>query len=508
MEGRPMQNKRYGFFLGLALIILNCLPAPGQDLGGGPLVSLALSEGALKPGFSPGRTQYWVRVGFAVTSLTFTPVAQDPEAGISVAGHTVRSGQNSPPLPLAVGRNIIAVEVKGKDGAPDFVYKINVTRELEVPTWVQVASQNPWVPRDSCGELVFDGKMWLFGGYTPKVVGDIWSSKDGANWTPSGNVPSATGVNIPVNLVFRGKMWLTDNKDAFYRSGDGKTWEQVVSGIPPFGRAGAGGAVFRDKMWLLGGRKGSEVYNDVWSSSDGVSWTCELREAPWSRRHFFGALVVVFKDKLWILGGAIQAYHPFRAYADVWSSSDGRNWIKTAEGPWPPRMWNTAVVYRDRMWLIGGFRADPTWNNFNDTWYSADGVTWKQMPSPRVWSPRHELSAYVFKDKIWVVGGNAWPLMNDVWSLEISGFVFLSQPPIEEFVGCPYAHQAVADFNRSGRPVRYRLEAGPKWLSVDAETGWVRGVPPELGDFPVVIEASGGAGEVVRQSFTIHVLPL
>ena len=86
-------------------------------------------------------------------------------------------------------------------------------------------------------------------------------------------------------------------------------------------------------------------------------------------------------------------------------------------------MWNTALVYRNRMWLIGGFRAEPTWNNFQDVWYSADGATWKQMPSPRIWSPRHELSAYTFQDKIWVVGGNAWPLMNDVWSLNLPSFV-------------------------------------------------------------------------------------
>ena len=503
-----MPKKQSGLLLGLILIVLGCLNSLGQVQPTGPLVSLTLSEGALGPGFSPGRTQYWARVDFAVESLTLTPVSKEPDAAILVGGRPVRSAQSSPPLPLAVGRTIIAVEVKGKAGAPDFVYRINVTRELEVPAWVQVGTGNPWVPRDSCGELVFDGKMWLFGGYTPKVVADIWASEDGANWTPSGSIPSPEGVNIPINFVFRGKMWLTDNKDAFYMSADGKTWEQVVAGIPPFGRAGAGGAVFRDRMWILGGRKGSEVYNDVWSSSDGVNWTCEIKEAPWSRRHFFGALVVAFKEKLWILGGAIQAYHPFRAYTDVWSSSDGRNWTKTADGPWPPRMWNTAVVYRDRVWLIGGFRGEPTWNNFNDVWYSSDGVEWKQMPSPRIWSPRHELSAYVFKDKIWVVGGNAWPLMNDVWSLEIPGFVFLSQPPIEEFVGCPYAYRAVADFNSGGRPVRYRLAAGPKWLSVEAETGWVRGVPPETGDFPVVIEASDGAGEVIRQSFTIHVIPL
>lgn len=128
MEGKKMLKKQQSLILGLTLILLSCLPAPGQDLEVGPLVSLTLSEGALKPGFSPGRTQYWVRVDFVVECLAFTPVGKDPEAGISIAGWPVRSGQSSPPLPLVLGRNIIAVEVRGKDGTADFVYKINVTR--------------------------------------------------------------------------------------------------------------------------------------------------------------------------------------------------------------------------------------------------------------------------------------------------------------------------------------------------------------------------------------------
>ena len=36
-----------------------------------------------------------------------------------------------------------------------------------------------------------------------------------------------------------------------------------------------------------------------------------------------------------------------------------------------------------------------------------------------VWKERHEHSAYVFQDKIWVAGGHAQPLSNEVWSLEI-----------------------------------------------------------------------------------------
>ena len=35
----------------------------------------------------------------------------------------------------------------------------------------------------------------------------------------------------------------------------------------------------------------------------------------------------------------------------------------------------------------------------------------------KVWKERHELSAFVFQDKIWIAGGHAQPLSNEVWSL-------------------------------------------------------------------------------------------
>jgi hypothetical protein len=36
-----------------------------------------------------------------------------------------------------------------------------------------------------------------------------------------------------------------------------------------------------------------------------------------------------------------------------------------------------------------------------------------------VWKERHEHSAFVFQDKIWVAGGHAKPLSSEVWSLDI-----------------------------------------------------------------------------------------
>ena len=53
-------------------------------------------------------------------------------------------------------------------------------------------------------------------------------------------------------------------------------------------------------------------------------------------------MLVVYDRKLWLIGGGITIYHPFKAYRDVWSSSDGKSWTKvTDQAPWPARIWST-----------------------------------------------------------------------------------------------------------------------------------------------------------------------
>lgn len=70
------------------------------------------------------------------------------------------------------------------------------------------------------------------------------------------------------------------------------------------------------------------------------------------------------------------------------------DWERVAErNDWIPRDSTGEMVFRDRMWLMGGFRAEPTWNNFDDVWYSSDGATWNRLETDSVWTARHEYAA-------------------------------------------------------------------------------------------------------------------
>jgi hypothetical protein len=143
-----------------------------------------------------------------------------------------------------------------------------------------------------------------------------------------------------------------------------------------------------------------------------IFWKQALQEAPWYKRS--GATAVVFDNKIWIMGGT----GPYGAiYNDVWCSTDGINWTRvTSSAHWAPRYGHTSVVFNNKIWIIGGWG----WGNqvYNDVWYSSDGINWTRATENAGWSPRYLHASVVFDNRIWVIGGmgeNRLSTYNDVW---------------------------------------------------------------------------------------------
>ena len=160
----------------------------------------------------------------------------------------------------------------------------------------------------------------------------------------------------------------------------------------------------------------NSLKNDVWSSADGKDWKLEAANAAWSPRAYHQA--VVLNEKIYVFGGGnyVPAYH---ATNDVWSSGDGVNWNReTAAAPWSARLWFSGAVYRDRMWVLGGWSNKPS-KNHADVWHSKDGKNWEQLVTKTRWKERHEHSVFIFQDKLWIAGGMSPPLNSEVWSLHL-----------------------------------------------------------------------------------------
>ncbi|MBI1832188.1 MAG: galactose oxidase [Planctomycetes bacterium] len=302
--------------------------------------------------------------------------------------------------------------------------------------WTKVTDKAAWKARDSQGELVYKDRLWIFGGWFQSFEApprDVWSSADGKEWTLATKEAPWIHSDLPMTVVHDDKMWIMGGwyngrlkghsaSNQVWWSIDGAKWGQATKSAGWSPRIAAGAVVFKNRMWILGGTENyyfgddKSLKNDVWSSADGKDWKLETANAGWSPRAYHGA--VVHDNKIWIYGGG--NYVPkYQAFNDVWASSDGVNWEKVVDkAPWPPRIWFSSVVYRDHMWVLGGWSNNPA-KNWNDVWHSKDGKMWNQLKSDMCWKERHEHSAFVFQDKIWIAGGHATPLSSEVWSLEL-----------------------------------------------------------------------------------------
>jgi hypothetical protein len=99
--------------------------------------------------------------------------------------------------------------------------------------------------------------------------------------------------------------------DVWRSEDDGRSWEQIkpLDNGQWTPRAGFGLALAGGFFWLAGGRSGerrvydsSVLFNDVWRSSDGITWTMNMSSAPWTPRT--NLQLVANGELLLLVGGA------------------------------------------------------------------------------------------------------------------------------------------------------------------------------------------------------------
>jgi len=129
-----------------------------------------------------------------------------------------------------------------------------------------------------------------------------------------------------------------------------------------------------------------------------LNWYNATNNAGWPPRYEHAA--VVFQNKIWVLGGWTEEGYK----NDVWYSSDGVNWTQaTPSAGWSKRRSSQVVVFNNKMWLLGGLESGDI--NRNDVWSSTDGINWNLEVTNAEWPPISQHAAVVFDNKIWILGG-------------------------------------------------------------------------------------------------------
>ncbi len=308
-------------------------------------------------------------------------------------------------------------------GAGEGQYKNDVWYSDNGETWILATGSAGFSPRVDHTSVVYNNRIWVIGGRIEGCLKkDVWYSDDGVTWTQATDsaafLPRCWHSSIVFNnkiWVIGGDIWLTgDDTDRFgkdiWSSSDGVTWTRPPIPFIFSPRLYHTSVVFNNKLWVIGGADGfSGGHGDVWYSDDGVAWTQATDSAAFGNRQ--GSAIVVYNNRIWMVGGYTDYFKN-----DVWSSADGVTWILISNtSPFPCTCFYNAVVFDNKMWVI---RDDNAFggSDQNDIWYSTDGITWTRAVNSAPFDLRHGYASVVFDNKIWVIGGSAFPYKNDVWS--------------------------------------------------------------------------------------------
>lgn len=312
---------------------------------------------------------------------------------------------------------------------------LTITSQSYAISWEKLQVKNGFSPRDSAGEFLFNGKMYLLGGwqdsYRPNLV-DVYSTRDGIHFQLENLISPIHNSDLAVHLTHNNKIFIISGwidgrlstgraSNEIFISEDGKSFKLL--GYAPFSpRVGAAGVVFKNRIYIIGGNEeyfyGSPktLKSDVWSSADGINWILETKKPGFSPRAF--AQAFVHQEKLCIAGGG--NYSPFAfSFNEIWCSKNGKKFYKIKQKKkWPSRIWFSLLKHKDYVWVLGGDRIEPS-KKLNDVWISKNLITWKKIKFKKIWSPRHEHSAFIVGDEIYIMAGHADPLNNEVWKFTI-----------------------------------------------------------------------------------------
>lgn len=239
------------------------------------------------------------------------------------------------------------------------------------------------------GVLVsFGGYLWSIGGSTGTSTKVYYKASLADSWTLAatglwGGVRQYDfGIAVLNNKLYMigGSDGTASGQPVVRKSADAVTWETIQASAT-FGNAyQCRVAVLNDTIFLIGANiRSSGWTNTVWSSTDGVTWT-SLTTSP-----AFGGSGVTLREnysvcawngKLWVVGGIVNS----SLKQDVWYSSDGITWTQaTASAGFGNHAEIPLFAMNGSMFMAGGATNTGLTSYDSKVYYTTDGATWTQI---------------------------------------------------------------------------------------------------------------------------------
>lgn len=159
------------------------------------------------------------------------------------------------------------------------------------------------------------------------------------------------------------------------------------------------------QMFVIDGRLLTIHPQGTWFSSDSKTWTKSQLPNAISNQAFLD--YVFFKDALHGLGYLNGNIERFTFKPEIYRTRDYKKWETISKNSnLPRRFFYHPFVFKDKIWIIGG---EDKSTKYDDIWNSSDGINWVKQKSGLPFGARSGSKIVELNDKLYL-------LNNDVWS--------------------------------------------------------------------------------------------
>lgn len=184
-------------------------------------------------------------------------------------------------------------------------------------------------------------------------------------------------------------------------------------------------------------RAETALSGEVWYGVGDIWEKLEMEGVSWQARAEFGC--VLYQDRIIVMGGVTTSKNV--EMKDVWSSIDGKTWVKEQDAEWEARSSFASVVHDGALFVIGG-RGVGQDNLLNDVWRSpppdptGNGPILafhrvqeinRDVQNESTFTPRERSLALSLGEKIYLLGGcgvSCQTPYREVWESADSGITW------------------------------------------------------------------------------------
>jgi len=287
--------------------------------------------------------------------------------------------------------------------------------------FVRIPSRDAPTARVCHSALVYEEKMYIYGGHVPDSMNYIRDVKNdfyayhftSRKWEPIHPKSEMPYKTEHTAVLYKNCMYLFGGYSgplgyrdtAIYEYNfETKTATRIeAAGTFPPDRSAHTAVVYKDHMYIFGGWDGSESNNDFYKYDFATrEWTpvsCKGASPPRIRSHS----AVLYHDYMVVFGGFGENVHPNTIFAFHFPTSTWEE-IKVP-GPCGRSRFRM-VFYDNSLWCFGG------WDRklyFNDLWrFKLETKSWQRIEAAFELSGVGQHSLAVHKGRMYLYGGYCW----------------------------------------------------------------------------------------------------